>query len=228
MVDQLALQLALRNRALGVSVVTTGSTNLSATSAGYARSAGSFVTDGFYPGMEVLPSGFGVNGGRGVVQKVAALLLTIYDGCEVEAEASGRTLTVGFPNVRVFDNLPAVDGTTVLDEGPVRDRPFVIEDFIPATHTLETMARNGIVTETGLYVLKLFVKENVGASALRKYVQALKALFAPGQGITVTDAQAWVSGDVAPFESQIRNDKPGWANITLTIPWVALTTNSLS
>jgi hypothetical protein len=62
-------------------LVTTGTVSLSATAAGYARTAGSFITDGFEVGDIVEASGFSVaaNNGRGRVSAVSALLLTVED-----------------------------------------------------------------------------------------------------------------------------------------------------
>jgi hypothetical protein len=57
--------LALRGRVLTLSVATTGTTSLAATATGYTRAAGSFVTDGFKPGMEVLAAGFATSGNNG-------------------------------------------------------------------------------------------------------------------------------------------------------------------
>ena len=72
MIDHLAALLALRGRALTLSVATTGSTSLSATTTGYARAAGSFITDGLVVGAEITASGFTTpaNNGQGVVTAV--------------------------------------------------------------------------------------------------------------------------------------------------------------
>ena len=76
---------------------TTGSANLSATATGYARTTGSFVTDGFRVGHTITASGFSnsTNNGRSVVTAVTATALTVTKtgGTVAEAGAAGRTIT---------------------------------------------------------------------------------------------------------------------------------------
>src|SRR6185503_14232379 len=105
MIDTTAATLALRNRAIGLVVCTTGSTSLSATTTGYHRAAGSFITDGFQPGMETLPSGWSVTGNnaRCVITQVTASDLTIDGGRSVEAAGSGKTIAVGLPGIRIWE-----------------------------------------------------------------------------------------------------------------------------
>jgi hypothetical protein len=81
---------------------TTGSAELAATTAGYTRSAGSFLTDGFYIGMPVAASGFtsAANNGTSTVTNVTATTLTVAKtpATVAEAAATGRTVTRATPN----------------------------------------------------------------------------------------------------------------------------------
>ena len=94
---------------------TTGSTSLSATATGYARSAGSFVTNGFVVGQTITASGFtnAANNGRSLVTAVTATSLTVSKpgGTVAEGAASGRTI--------VADGILTVTktGGTVLEAG---------------------------------------------------------------------------------------------------------------
>lgn len=76
---------------------TTGSTSLSATATGYARAAGSFITDGFAANDWITASGFTNAANNGVSQIVAVtattLTVTKATGPVVEAAATGRTIT---------------------------------------------------------------------------------------------------------------------------------------
>ncbi len=208
--DHTATQLALRGRLLTLSVLTTGSTTLSATSTGYARTAGSFITDGFAVGMEVTPSGF-TQTAVGVVTGVSALALEIDGGRDVEAAGAGRSLTVGLPSRMGWDN-------TRLE--PTAAAPYGEEEYVPATARTITMPASGADMEaTGLYVLRLYGKAEPGISALRKLADAILALFAPGTGLTVGSATVRVRTDLAPWAGAIRADRPGWSVVVLTIPW---------
>jgi hypothetical protein len=74
----------------------TGTVSLSATATGYARSAGSFVTDGFAVGQQVTASGFTnpANNGSSVVTTVTATALTVTKtpATVAEASATGRAI----------------------------------------------------------------------------------------------------------------------------------------
>ncbi len=55
------MQLAARAHLLETVIATTGSTTLAATANGYTRAAGSFIADGFVPGLEIEREGFSSN-----------------------------------------------------------------------------------------------------------------------------------------------------------------------
>lgn len=218
MLDHTAATLTLRNRALGLTVCTTGSQTLSATVTGYARTTGSFVTDGFLPGMEIVPAGF-VSNPVAVVQQVTALAITTVAGRTAEAAAPGCSLTVGLPQLRAFENIDFV---------PVGGRPYLEEDYVPATTSLLTTDKSsGVLEETGLYHLKWYGLSNFGLS-IRKCVDALKALFAPGTSFTLASGILRVRTDTSVYAGQILPQPGGWSVITLTIPWRAYTQNAIS
>jgi len=86
---------------------TTGSTTLSATAAGYSRTAGSFLADGFQVGQTVTAFGFTAlvpgsatspNNGASVITALAAsgldMSVTKTTGTVVDAAAAGRTILV--------------------------------------------------------------------------------------------------------------------------------------
>lgn len=219
MVDHTAGQLAFRARLLTLAVATTGSTSLSATAAGYARSAGSFLTDGFAVGMELTASGFstGANNGVAVVTSVSALALGIAGGRTVESAGAGKTLAVGLPALRAFDNTKFT---------PVIGRPWVTESWVPGTQALRSLqAAGGVVAETGLYVVTLYGLEDAGLSALTALAQGILGLFKPGDAVTVGANVVRVRGDVAPTRGPIRAGPSGWSTVTITIPWRVLSSN---
>lgn len=226
MLDQDAALLALRNRMLALVVCTTGAQSLSATATGYARAAGSFLDDGFRDGMEFLAAGFGTagNNGRRVIESVDATTITTTTTLAfptVEAAAGGRTLSVGLPIGRSLDN----KGYT-----PAPGRPYIEEDFVPGGHGLRSFpAQGGTSQEDGLYVVKWYGLAGKGSSGIRRPVQALMALFAPG---TVLSANG-VSLRMGDFNDAVKSGQiipqgNGWSVCIVTIPWWALSINTVA
>lgn len=216
MSDYNAYDLALRARAVSLVVATTGSITLSATTSGYTRTTGSFLTDGFAVGMEITPTGFAANT-TDVITAVSALSITTKTARAAESAASGRTLSSGLPALRAFDNLAFE---------PTPGRPYVEADFVPATATLRTgPAQGGTQELTGLYVIKWYGLSNTGAANIRKAVDALGALFTPGTTLTAGSDVIRIRPDQAPYPSQITQRAGGWALCVLTIPWRIHTAN---
>lgn len=217
MVDQDLIELAFRARVVALVVATTGSTTLSATATGYARSAGSFITDGFRVGHEVIPSGFPQTD-YGIVVAVSALTMTIQGGRTVATAASGRALAVGLPATRKLDDN--------LDFTPVAGRPYVECEFVPAPVRLRTGPAQGGTNELeGLYKVRWYGLANTGAQSIRNAVKALEALFTPGTAFTAGADAVRVRGDVGPFATPITQRAGGWALCVLTIPWRVYSAN---
>jgi hypothetical protein len=223
-IDSVAATLALRNRALSVSVATTGSTSIAATATpGYTRAAGSFITDGFVVGMEILASGFATsaNNGYKIITAVSATSMTVTSLTTMAVEAAGgnETLAAGLPEGRAWDNAAFT---------PTAGRPFLEEDFIPATTTLLGQKNGGMVIETGLYVLKLYGLSDKGVSAIRKTIDALKALYAPGTTMTAGSHAVRVRENPGPYAGQILPQGDGRSLCVLTVPWEAYSINSIA
>lgn len=210
-VDNQAVQLALRARLLTLSVCTTGSTTLEAIATGYQRASGSFLTDGFAPGMEVTPSGF-TQTAVGVIDSVTALVMTINGGRTIQASGAGRSLSVGVPSKAAWDNV---------NLEPVAPQPYLEEEYVPATSQLRSMpAAGGSMEDTGLYMLRWYSKAGTGLQALRRASDAVLALFAAGTGLVVaTGVTVRVRSDVAPVAGAIRATGSGWSVVVITVPW---------
>lgn len=223
--DKTAATLALRARAVSVSVATTGTTSIAATATGYTRSAGSFITDGFCVGMELLASGFATSGNNGykIVIAVAAGTLTVSSLTTMAVEAAGgdELLIVRLPEGRALDNV-AFDPT--LFSG----RPYIEEDFVPATKSLMGQRNGGLVVETGLYVLKLYGLSDKGLAGIRKVMDALEALYAPGTAMTAGSLTVRVRTDLAPWSGQILPQGDGRSVCVLTVPWECYSNNAIA
>lgn len=236
MIAHLAAHLALRNRALSLTVATTGSASIAATATGFMRTTGSFLSDGFAVGMEVVSSGFSTsaNNGNGVITSVTATVMLVSmfvvavsngvttvtrPATVVEAEASGRTIAARLPSRRAFENNDFTRLSSI---------PFIEEDYVPATSSLSGTKNGGLVEETGLYVIRWYGLSGVGVSALRSSVDALKLLFAPGTNLTAGSHTVRVRTDTATQTGQILPIEGGWSVLTLTVPWWALSNNAIA
>lgn len=220
-VSYLQVQRAARAQLITLSVATTGSISLSATATAYVRTTGSFLTDGFYAGMEILAAGCTVagNNGTAVVRAVSALTLTVTRALTVEAAAAGKTLTVGLPAGREWEN----EAFT-----PTTGAPYVEEELVPGPMDQITLGKtNGELELTPLYVVRVNVPEGVGTDAVRAYTDALLKLFKPHSTMTLTNGDVLrVRGDPAPYPGQLIQRKSGWATVPVTIPLRMTTINS--
>lgn len=214
-----AIQLAARNQALALEVVTTGSVSLSASSTGYARASGSFLTDGFRVGMEVAGSGFsnGENNAAKTITNVTALAVSC-DGCVTEGTGT-RTLTVGLPANRAWENL---------DLTPTVGEPYVQEQYLPGPMSQVTVGPYGELELLPLYVLSIYVVAKTGMLAPAAYADALLNLFTPRTELTLASGDVVrVRGDVSPYRGQLIQDESGWATLPVTIPLRCRTANTI-
>ena len=219
MINSEAAHIALRQRAMTVVVATTGAVTLSATLSGYARTIGSFLTDGFAIGMEIQPVGFASNP-VDVITGITALTLTVATPRTVEAVAAARSIAVGLPALKAFENQTLT---------PIPGRPYLEEEYAPSTNRLLSFpAKGGTTEETGLYLLKWYGLANTGVSAVRRAIDALKALFAPGTAIVVGTSTVYVRSDVGPYSSQLIPQGNGFAVAVLTVPWRVRTQNVIA
>lgn len=216
MIDHHAVLLAARNRLLGVEVCTTGATTLTATGTGFTRAAGSFITDGFKVGMEVVPTGFADNT-PAVILSVSALAITLRSTRTAETAAGGRTLTVGIPPYRVWENT---------DFEPVDDRWFIDEDYIPGPTEQFTIGPQGHLEHAPIYVVKVFGISGSGVGALYDVTKEILGVFPPRYTMTLADSTVVrVRSQPAPYSSQLMQVDPGRAVVTVSIPLLVRTTN---
>lgn len=217
MIDDVALQLALRARALTLSVATTGLVSLSATSTGYARTTGNFQTENFWPGMELVPAGFATNLPR-VVKAVTPLAITVDGAVTPEVAAGGRSLTVGLPSSRAWENIAYQ---------PTAGVPWVEEQYLPGPVAQVTIGPNGDLEALPQYVLYVNLPSETGLTA-KRYVTALRTLFAPRTVIPLANGDVLrVRSDVGPYAGQLLQGQPGFAVEPFTIPLRLRTANSI-
>lgn len=208
MIDHRGTRLALRKHLLTLSVCTTGSTTLAATATGYSRAAGSFLDDGFAVGMEVTPDGF-TQESTGVITGLTALTMEILGGRTAEASGSGRTLSVGLPESRAWENV---------DHEPTAGVPYVQEDYAPGAARQVGLDPASETEVRITYAPKIHVPEDTGPGAADAYADAILALFPPGLGLSVDEGTLRVTGRPAPWRGQAVRSKPGFVTVPVNIP----------
>ncbi len=211
------MQLALRARLLTLQACTTGSVSLSATATGYARASGSFLTDGFRPGMEVAGTGF-ANAANNAAKTITAVTATKLTCAGTVTEAAGtRTLAVGLPAARAWEN---VETSTKTGE------PFVVEQFVPGGTTQFAAGPGGMMEAQALYSVQVYVPTKYGVGAAHGYIDALMTLFAPRVAMTLTNGDTLrVRADTGPYRGQLISREPGWATVPFTAPLRLYTKN---
>lgn len=208
--DHLEALLALRGRLLATVVATTGVTTLTATGTGYTRATGSFITDGFRVGMEVVPSGFADNS-PGVIQSLTDLEIVLMNDRDPEGAAANRSLTVGIPQLRGWENF---------EVKPLDGRWFVEEDYIPGPRNRVGVMRSGPYEHLPQYIVRLSGLSDTGVTALYTVAQEILDQFPPGDAFSMADGQPLrVASSPAPSRGQVLPGlDSGRAEIVITIP----------
>jgi hypothetical protein len=204
--DHRAAVLALRRVLLGTVVSTTGQVTLAATGNGYTRQEGSFVNDGFTVGMEVVPSGF-TNNTPAVIRSLEGTTMVIEGTRPAEAAAPNRSLTVGIPLMRGWENKRIE---------PIAGRWYIEEDYLPGGGLVVSLGQK---ENTPMYVLRLSGISGNGISALYKVSAAILDSFPPKLAIPMPDGfPLRVSSDMIPYRGQLLSITPGRSDVVITIP----------
>ena len=219
-ISNLQMQYAIRTQLLTMEAATTGSISLAATSAGFVRTTGSFITDGFEPGMELAATGFstGSNNDDWTIDTVLALTLAV-SGLTTDGAASSRTLTVGLPAGRAWENISF---------DPVTGSPWFEEDYLSGPSSQLTAGTTAATLNVDpLYVAKVYVPENRGVGAVNRYADAILAAFKSNTSLTLTNGDKLdVRLNPGPFRGQMIHDRAGWVVVPVTVPLTLLTLNT--
>lgn len=220
MIDTYALQKALRTKALSLSVASCNGVDLSATVATFSRASGSFLTDGFSVGMEVVSAGFSesANNATWVATAVTALTLEIDGSLTTESAGAGKTLSVGLPAARAWENIKFE---------PTTDAPWIDEQLVPGPTRQISVGPLGTIESRVLYQLTVHVPENKGIGAPTQYADAVMALFAPRTQVTFGSDVARVRTDTGPYRGQMIRRVPGWVSVPVVIPLEIRTANTI-
>ena len=179
---------------------------------------GSFVVDGLYAGMEILPTGFAANTVDTIVSVTARTIITTA-ARTAEASASGRTLAVGLPAMRAWENAP---GTFT----PITGRIYVTDEYSPSTHSMITFpVKNGHAEETGMYVLKFY---GITGTEIQKYTDKLALLYTPGTSLSAGANSVKIRTDVSTTPGELIPQPGGWTVGMVTVHWLARSLNVIA
>lgn len=221
MIDDLAIQLACRDRARDAVVATTGSTTLVATATGYTRAAGSFLTDGFAVGLEVTPSGFSDTTPR-TITFVDATTMTVNSAVTAQTSGSGRTLTAnGLPSRMLYENKQFADASQ-----PGATDTWAEESYSPGGVAKDTLGAFGTLEALGIYRIRWYVPPNIGVHGLRQYAKTMLTQFAATTPMTLASGdRVVVRTRPAPFASEVSLLEGGRATLGVSIPIRTRSTN---
>lgn len=218
MLDNDDVLLALRSQLLSTVVATTGVTTLAATTDGYTRTSGSFIDDGFVAGMEVVPDGFADNTVANIAS-VADLEMTVDEDRPAEIAAAGRSLTVGIPALRAFENV---------ENKRVAGRWYLREEFIPGTGEVIGVGPRSKVEYVPIYIIHFEGIADVDAVAMLRVTGAVLAVFPPMLAFTLDNNDiVRVRTMPVPYASQILARDTGAPESVVTVPLVARTSNPI-
>lgn len=218
MLDHELVLLAMRANLLTAVAAETGVMTLAATVDGYTRTAGSFITDGFCAGMEVVPDGFADNTVANI-ESVTALKITIDAARPAESEAGSRSLTVGMPVLRAWENV---------ENQRIAGRWYLREEYIPGAGEVIGVGPTSKVEYIPLYILHVEGLADVDVTALFRVVQSILDAFPPMLAIVLDNNDiVRVRTMPAPYASQILSRNTGAPESVVTIPLVARTSNPI-
>ncbi len=222
-ISQFEMQQALRVRLGTLDVSSLSGVDLAVAFASpfwtYTRTVGSFTDDGFYPGMEIQPAGFSdsKNNGLSTIKASEDLILTVDGTLAAEAAAGGRTLDVGLPSRKAWENI---------EFKPDLDQPYIEEELLPGVANQITVGPGGRIEVEPIYIVNLFLPPDVGVEAMNLYGDALVDLFAPRVAMSLANGDVLrVRSTPSSSRGQLIQLKPGWATVPVTIPLRIRTTN---
>ena len=181
---------------------------LAATTSGFTRTSGSFLTDGFRIGQEVTPTGF-TSSTVGTITAVTALAMTVTGTRTADTAAGGRTLAVNLPASVAYLNVP---------HEPTVGAPWVEEQYLPGSADQYTVATTGTLETLPIYALTVYGPTGIDIAGLMGYADALLDHFAPGTPLTVASGDLRVRARPAPFASPVQIVDGGWAAVTVSVP----------
>lgn len=181
------IRAAVRERALTLSLATTGTlTNVSAAGSAYTRGSGSFVTNGFKVGDEIVASGFGQSGnnGRALITALTATVMTVDRALTTESAGASVSIASGFWQGRSWEGRPFT---------PVTGVPYISEQLRAVYSQVRALGKGGTVAHRFASVFRLNYPAGTGTNPIDRMAGALRYLFEPGTALVYGGATAIVT-----------------------------------
>lgn len=228
-------QMAVRGKLLSLAVTTTGNISMSASARGgdqgrsaFIRAAGDFRAAKLRVGMEAVAAGFaaqaGYNNGPATILAISVdgTIVTVDRDLIDEAAATPRSLAVGLPALRAWENRS-------FDEAKTDRRPYVDEQYIPGPGNQVGCGPQGYLYKNPTYFTTLYIPRGVGIGADSRYGDAIEVLFAPGTPIAIPghNEPLRVRRDVDPVKGQRQFAVDGYVTIQFEIPLEIWTPNAI-
>lgn len=139
---------------------------------------------------------------------------------QLHLAARNHALALGtLPAARAWENVAFT---------PTADTPYIVEQYEPGATSKVGITLNGTLDVLPLYVLQVWGPTDVGISTLSGLADDLIEHFAPGTPLTLDNGDvARVRGRPAPTRSALTSPLAGWAVVTVTIPLILSTPNSI-
>ncbi|HEY6965902.1 MAG TPA: phage tail terminator-like protein [Burkholderiales bacterium] len=209
------LRAAWRTLVLAVVKAQSGAlSNVGASGSVLSRASGSWITDGFGVGDEVMVAGFAAaqNNGRALVTAVTAADLTLDKALTTEAAGPAITVTAGLWQGRAWEGMPYA---------PTRGAPYVSETLRAISSQVRALGVGGTIAHTLLGTLVLFYPAGRGTLAVERMAGAIMKHLKPGTSLSYgTSAGVVTEASRAPLLQE-----PDWISCPVLITMAAHTTN---
>lgn len=210
---QANMTLAARAHLLATVIATTGETEIAATANGYVRHGGSFLEDGFVPGLEITPVGFPTNP-VDVITHISA------DGTELRTANAHPVVAAGDRTIRALAPRQFQRGTKKVDFAV--DRPYWRDRMLggPSLGRTSFSRGNRRTSTEPLYEITVcgrVVDEDLVAQVM---ADAIADHFGSGTSLAVLGAAEHMTlqaTPLAPIGPLGRNDE-GRPTVVVTIP----------
>ena len=209
------IRAAIRTRLLTLEMVSTGVlTVLSASGYVFSRSAGSFVTDGFAIGDEVMPSGFAnsANNARALITALSASAMTVDRALTTEAAGASATIKAQLPQGRKWEGQAYA---------PTKGQRYISEMVRSIDSTVRALGDGGTISHLLTANFTLNYPSGKGTLGIERMAGALLYLFRPSVRMTYGANSAVIT----KAERASLLEAPDWLSIPVIITLVAYTSN---
>lgn len=208
------IRAAIRTRIQSVVKAQSGALSLTSAGSVITRASGSFITNGFGVGDEVMVAGFTpvTPNGRAMISAVTALTMTL-DRTLGTASAAAGTITAGTPQGRHWEGF---------SYAPSVGQPFFVENMLTPDSSVRALGSDGLIEHRIEGVFTLVYPAGQGTKPIESMAGAFLKHFKPGTGLTYGTTTGIVFG-VRRASGLVQ--QPDWLRLVITASITAYTVN---